>query len=74
MKIRVERGSILSHYHQIIIDLIYLTITQPDISYPIGVINQFMKKPTLEHLRRASEIAICEWHEGPETFIPTWYN
>ena len=37
-------------FRQIVRSLIYLTITRPDISYPVGVISQFMQKPTVEHL------------------------
>ena len=29
-------------YQQIVRSLIYLTITRPDLSYPVGVISQFM--------------------------------
>ena len=33
--------------------LIYLTITRPDLSYPIGLISQIMSKPTTDHLHCA---------------------
>ena len=33
--------------------LIYLTITRPDLSYPVGVISQCIQRPTVEHLQCA---------------------
>ena len=32
-------------HHQIVRSLIYLTITQPDLSYLIGLLSQFMQTP-----------------------------
>ena len=34
-----------TQYQQLIGSLIYLTITRPDLSYPVGVHSQFMQKP-----------------------------
>ena len=36
--------------------LIYLTITRPNLSYPVGLISQFMAHPTVEHLQCAHRI------------------
>ena len=36
--------------------LIYLTITRPDLNYPIGVISQFMARPTEEYLQCAQRV------------------
>jgi hypothetical protein len=41
---------------QIVGSLIYLTITQPDLSYPVGVISHYMARPTKEHLQSALRI------------------
>ena len=37
-------------YKQLVGSLIYLTLTQPDISHAIGVASQFMQKPKKQHL------------------------
>ena len=37
-------------YRQIIGSLIYLTITQPQMSYPVGLLSQFMQAPCDIHL------------------------
>ena len=36
---------------QIVGSLMYLTITRPDLSYPTGLISQFMSQPNAEHLQ-----------------------
>ena len=53
MNLSPDSGTIFhpKSYRQIVGSLIYLTITQPDLSYPIGVNNQFM--PTIAGLDRA---------------------
>ena len=33
-----------------------MTITRPDLSYPVGVISQFMARPTVEHLQCAQRV------------------
>ena len=40
-----------TRFRQIVGSLIYLTITRPDLGYPVGVISEFMARPTEEHLR-----------------------
>jgi len=37
-------------YKRIMGSLIYMTITRPDLSYAIGVVNQFMQTPRKPHL------------------------
>ncbi|XP_057958431.1 uncharacterized mitochondrial protein AtMg00810-like [Malania oleifera] len=37
-------------YHQLIGRLLYLTLTTPDISYPIQVLSQYMDRPSTTHL------------------------
>ena len=39
-----------SHYRQLVRSLIYLTITQPDLSYPVSLLSQFMQTPRDIHL------------------------
>ena len=36
-------------YRQIIESLIYLMITQPDLSYAVGILSQFMESPRTTH-------------------------
>jgi hypothetical protein len=43
-------------FRKIIGSLIYLTITRPDLSYPVGLLSQFMEKPTIEHMDCAHRI------------------
>jgi hypothetical protein len=39
------------NYHQHLVGrLIYLTITRPDITYTVSLVNQFMHTPTFFHL------------------------
>jgi len=37
-------------YKHIVGSLIYMTITRPDLSYAVGVVNQFMQTPRKPHL------------------------
>ena len=39
-----------TQYQQPIRSLIYLTITRPDLSYPVGLLSQFMQTPCDIHL------------------------
>jgi hypothetical protein len=43
-------------FRQIVGSLIYFTITRPDLSYPVGVISQYMARPSEEHLQSALRI------------------
>jgi hypothetical protein len=45
-----------TRFRRIIESLIYLTITRPDLSYPVGVISQYMVRPTKEHLQSVLRI------------------
>ena len=52
IKLRPDFGKVCdpTRFRQIVRSLIYLTITRPDLSYPVRVISQFMARPTEEHL------------------------
>ena len=38
-----------THYHQLVGSLIYLTVTRPDISHAVGMVNKFMDAPRSVH-------------------------
>ena len=43
-------------YRQLAGNLIYLTLTRPDISYPIGVVSRYMSNPKKHHLDAVKRI------------------
>ena len=58
VKLHLDSGKVCdpTRFRQIVRSLIYLTITRPDLSYPVGVINQLMARPTEEHLQCAQRV------------------
>ena len=58
VKLHPDSGKVCdpTRFREIVGSLIYLTITRPDLSYPIGVISQFMARPTEEHLQCAQRV------------------
>lgn len=41
----------ITHYRKLVGQLIYLTITRPDISYIVQQLSQFLDRPTINHLK-----------------------
>jgi hypothetical protein len=58
VKLHPDSGRVCdpTRFRQIVGSLIYFTITRPDLSYPVGVISQYMARPTEEHLQSALRI------------------
>jgi hypothetical protein len=53
VKLNVDEGHLMEDttmYRRIMGSLIYMTITRPDLSYAVGVVNQFMQTPQKPHL------------------------
>ncbi|KAG2406196.1 Retrovirus-related Pol polyprotein from transposon RE1 Retro element 1 [Vigna angularis] len=51
-KLMTDQGEPFSdpeRYRRLVGKLIYLTITRPDLSYPVGVVSQFMQNPHVDH-------------------------
>ena len=55
-----------TRFRQIFGSLIYLTITRPDLNYPVRVISQFMQRTTVEYLHYVVNIAICRGSKDRE--------
>ncbi len=48
VKLGVDEGDLVEDttmYRRIVGNLIYMTITRPDLSYVVGVVSQFMQTP-----------------------------
>ena len=53
VKLRPDSGKVCdpTRFRQMVGSLIYLNITRPDLSYPVGVISQLMVRPTEEYFQ-----------------------
>ena len=59
VKLDVEQGEFFSgirRYKRLVGKLIYLTVTQPDITYAVGVVNQFLHALRQLHWEAACRI------------------
>ena len=59
LKLTEDMGTPLEHpeeYQKLIGKLIYLTLTRPDIAYPIHLLSQFMHKPTSAHFQTGKRV------------------
>eukprot|EP00253_Pinus_taeda_P025259 PITA_25259 len=50
-------------YRQLIGSLIYLTTTRPDISFVVGILSRFMKKPCEGHWSVAKRVLRLRWRQ-----------
>ncbi|KAJ3680984.1 hypothetical protein LUZ60_015473 [Juncus effusus] len=58
-KLRRDDGKILPDprkFRALVVSLIYLTITRPDIAFAVGLVSRFMQVPTKSHLDTAKRI------------------
>lgn len=46
----------ITEYQRLIGRLVYLTITRPDITYDVHILNQFMHKPSTVHMHAAKRM------------------
>jgi len=59
VKLSVDEGNLVENttmYRAIVGSLIYMTITRPNLSYAVGVVNQFMQAPWKPHLHAVRRI------------------
>lgn len=59
MKLSTDKGDTLpspAPYQRLMGQLIYLTITRPDIAYSVHILSQFMNQPTTVHMQSAKRL------------------
>ncbi|XP_061336725.1 uncharacterized mitochondrial protein AtMg00810-like [Gastrolobium bilobum] len=68
LKLTLNSGELIPDpaiYRRLIGRLIYLTITRPDLSYPVNHLSQFMASPRLPHLQAAYRL--LDWATCPDS-------
>ncbi|XP_072052133.1 uncharacterized mitochondrial protein AtMg00810-like [Arachis hypogaea] len=58
-KLKIVEGATLAdkkRYQRLVEKLIYLSHTQPDIAYGVGIVSQFMYKPQENHMKAVMRI------------------
>ncbi|XP_074358065.1 secreted RxLR effector protein 161-like [Apium graveolens] len=59
LKLTPKKGDLLPEpvvYQRLVGKLIYLTITRPDIAFPVHILTQFMQRPTTVHMQAAKRL------------------
>ena len=59
VRLQEDEGKDLEYvtmYRLLVGSLIYLTLTRPDILYPVGVVNRYMSNPKKTHLDKVKHI------------------
>jgi len=59
LKLDANTGIILSEpdkYRRLVGKLLYLTLTWPNVSYPVQLLSQFLQNPTTEHMKAALHV------------------
>ncbi len=85
MKLSVDGGELVENitmYKFIVNNLIYMTITRPNLNYTIGMVSQFMQTPQKLHLDVVRQILKYIKHtmqhgifyEANSQFINTWVD
>nr|XP_043633114.1 uncharacterized mitochondrial protein AtMg00810-like [Erigeron canadensis] len=85
IKLSLTSGKLLASaksYRRLVRRLLYLTMTRPDISYPVQHLSQFVSNPTDEHMQAARHLlrylkgTICEglFYLVQQSLQLTWFS